>query len=270
MYNLDNEWKRIYNLVKDDSWPSCPDLNKFYTLPEYIKFELSSKHGIDPTVLEVDQTDYSGYKYVTYDNKKSIKVFFTDDLDGGGSTFGQDYIRVLKSKYSNRKFPKIFEWCSGCGFIGFSLLSHDFCDQLCFTDFYNPAIDAVNQTINYPDNNCSSIVTSYLIKDLKLLPADEMFDLVVSNPPHFDKPISFDKNYNRLSTDLNWESHKNFFENIKSHLSDDGIILLQECSIGSSVKDFENMIEKSNLFITDTFESIIDGIYYIEIKARKE
>lgn len=266
MYKLNDEWKRIYALVKDDSWPECPDLDKFYSLPDYVKDELIRQHGIDPMGVEINLAGQFDYKYVVYDNQKSIKVFYTDDLDGGGSTFGQDYVKVLRSKYPNKKFSKIFEWCSGSGFIGFSLLSHNFCDRLCFTDFYDPAIESINQTINYPENNCADIVTCYLIKDLKLLPSDETFDLVVANPPHFDKPISFDKNYNRLSTDPNWRSHKNFFENIKSHLSDHGIILLQECSKGSSVKDFEQMIRDSDLFITDTFESVIDGIYYIEIR----
>ena len=157
-----------------------------------------------------------------------ITVFYTDDTEGGGQHFGQDFISKIKIKYPNKKFSKVFEWCSGPGFIGFSLLSHGICDKLCLTDLHNPSVELLDQTINYQENNCSDLVSAYLLKDISLLPAYEMFDLVVANPPHYSKNISQLRNANRICSDINWKSHKNFFNNIKSHLMPNGIILLQD------------------------------------------
>jgi hypothetical protein len=46
-------------------------------------------------------------------------------LDGGGSSFGQGYIPFLKSR-GMPKQQRVFEWCSGPAFIGFSILAHDY------------------------------------------------------------------------------------------------------------------------------------------------
>jgi hypothetical protein len=253
------DWSILYNIFKGPDWPDCPPEEDFYLLPEWIQQELTSVFGYAPIV---DNT-----KKFLCDGDLPITVFYTDDLDGGGTTFGQDYIPKIKIKYPDKKFSKIFEWCSGPGFIGFSLLSHGVCDKLCLNDLYNPAIELVDRTINYQDNNCSNLVSAYLLKDINLLPAYEMFDLVVSNPPHFVKNISRIGNTNRLCSDIKWESHKNFFNNIKSHLMPDGIILLQENYQGSTPDDFKSFIDDAGLQITDCFDSV--GTYYfLEIKLK--
>ena len=36
---------------------------------------------------------------------KKIKVFYTDELDGGGTTFGQDYLLFIK-RLSKKKFNR--------------------------------------------------------------------------------------------------------------------------------------------------------------------
>jgi methylase of polypeptide subunit release factors len=195
-------------------------------------------------------------------------VFYTNELDGGGTSFGQDYISVIKNHYPNRKFPKIFEWCSGPGFIGFSLLSHEICDRVCFTDLYNPALEAIDATVQYKNNQCVQSISTYLMKDLSLLPNHEIFDMVVANPPHFNTSIFAEKNTNRLCIDAEWKAHKNFFKNIKSHLHKNSVVLLQENSEGSTVTDFSHMILEAGLEITDTFNSKIRPYYYIEIKPK--
>ena len=206
-------------------------------------------------------------KKFSCNGKLPITVFYTDDTEGGGQHFGQDFISKIKIKYPNRKFSKVFEWCSGPGFIGFSLLSHGICDKLCLTDLHNPALELLDQTINYQENNCSDLVSTYLLKDMGLLPAHEMFDLVVSNPPHYNKNVSQLENANRICSDINWQSHKNFFNNIKSHLMPNGIILLQENYKGSTPDSFKSFIDNSGLQITDCFNSV-ESKYFLEIKLK--
>jgi len=58
------------------------------------------------------------------ENSEQMGIMFARDalnLDGGGSTFGQDFIPVLRAR-GMPKVQRTFEWCSGPGFIGFSLL----------------------------------------------------------------------------------------------------------------------------------------------------
>ena len=62
-----------------------------------------------------------------------VRVSYKRHLDGGGSTFGQDFVPLLR-KRGMPKAPRAFEWCAGPGFIGFSLLAHGLCDTLCLAD----------------------------------------------------------------------------------------------------------------------------------------
>src|ERR1700689_5255733 len=52
-------------------------------------------------------------------------IFDRPDLDGGGSGFGQDYIRVL-TEIGLHEWDRLFEFWAGPGYIGFSLLSRGF------------------------------------------------------------------------------------------------------------------------------------------------
>jgi methylase of polypeptide subunit release factors len=213
-----------------------------------------------------------GYSTFNTTGQHPVQVFYKIELDGGGSTFGQDYLPVLKNKYPDKVFDRAYEWCAGPGFIGFSLLSHGICRTLCLSDLYDPAVTAAEVTINYRPNRCQDLVTAYLCKDVGLIPKHEQFDLVVANPPHFNDFDGIPKNdYTgiRISKDINWRAHRNFFNNIKPYLKADGVILLQEHIHGAKLTDLVNMIESNGLQITDHYDSPnVDQIamYYIEIQ----
>ena len=237
--------------------------------------------------------------------KHNISVHHTKNCDGGGKSFGQQYIDLIKIRYPNRKFNNCLDWCSGPGFIGFSLLSHDICQKLNLVDYYQPAIDCAKKTINELPNHLRAHVQVHQINDLTLLPPLDIFDLIVANPPHFPAKIPTKLellNYlcrikatpeqeekisttfglmldhdtlSRIAVDKDWQAHKNFYKNIKSHLALDGVILMQENAAGSSVKEFESMINQAGLEITDVFVDDEYGnfmpsvkIYYIEIKHK--
>jgi tRNA1(Val) A37 N6-methylase TrmN6 len=207
-------------------------------------------------------------RFITTGDHK-IEVFYKMELDGGGTTFGQDYLPVLADCYPGRVFNRAYEWCSGPGFIGFSLLSHGVCRTLCLNDLYDPSITAAEMTIDYEINNCRELVTAYLCKDVGLIPKHEQFDLVVANPPHFNDITMNDYTGIRISKDINWAAHRNFFNNIKNYLTGDGIILLQEHIHGAKIEDLKDMIEQNGLKITNSFsrENVKEtGIYYIEIQ----
>lgn len=219
------------------------------------------------------------YKVFLPKGPRGLQVLYQPEMDGGGTHFGQEYVPILKEKYPGRQFKRCYEWCSGPGFIGYAILDHRLCQSLCLTDLYDPSVTAAEQTATLPANACQGQVSVYLLKDLALLPAHEMFDLVVSNPPHFESEEIFTKSgdyqHNRICTDYNWLAHKNFFANIKKHLLPGGVILLQENQLGSTPETFRPMAEAAGLKITDSYPSRTHfdnkkdawaWIYYIEIQ----
>lgn len=196
----------------------------------------------------------------------NIDIYYLANQNGGGMHFGQDYIKVISERYGG--FNKVYEFCSGPGFIGFSLLGAGLANELVLSDLYEP-LDAVIQT-TIEKNNLEGKVHFYNIAGVAALP-ESGIDLVVSNPPHFlEKKEWLSHIDDRIYIDNNWKIHKEFYANIVSKLSDDGVILFQENAMGSSVEDFDVMIREAGLKVTASFpiESPVgkDKIYYIEAK----
>jgi methylase of polypeptide subunit release factors len=205
-------------------------------------------------------------------NTNGIQVYYDSWMDGGGTWFGQEYTDIIRQRYPGRTFNRCYEWCSGPGYIGFSILGAKLAHRLTLSDLYESAIDnAVATTVR--NNQLQECVSAYVGSSLAVLPEYEQFDLVVANPPHYLE-CPGDDNYQRIAVDINWQAHQDFFDHIGQHLTDDGVILLQENQAGSlnGAEDFRPFIERNNLKITDCFKSNqyydVNGptqIYYIEI-----
>jgi len=193
--------------------------------------------------------------------------------DGGGTWFGQEYVSVLRERYG-QSWNHCLEWCSGPGFIGFSLLAHGLCQSLTLQDRHAPLGPHIEQTCAW--NHCGDRVQFYLGNTLDCMPPSK-FDLVVANPPHY-LSCPGDANYQRLAVDVDWQAHRDFFRIIPRYLSRDGIIVLQENQAGSmkGAAEFWSMIHDNNLEITAywTSKDFWDAlgptqIYYIEIQHRR-
>lgn len=211
-------------------------------------------------------------EFITSGQKK-LRVFYHSWMDGGGTWFGQEYVDIIRERYCGQVFERCYEWCSGPGYIGFNILDHGLCRSLCMSDVYQPAIQAVHETIK---NNQLDNVSAYANGTVGALPDYEKFDLVVANPPHF-LSCPGDENYQRIAVDQNWMAHQEFFANIGQHLLPNGIVLLQENQSGSLDREqnFAPFIDAAGLKIT----AVIDSpkyytpnhhtrIYYIEIKKK--
>jgi methylase of polypeptide subunit release factors len=250
----------------------------FFTLPEWVRKELFD-FGY--------QLNKDFPKRFKTNGAKGLDVFYLSDQDGGGTGPGQDYIKVIKKKYPGRTFNKIYEWCSGPGFIAFNLLDHGLAKKICLSDIHNPALICAEETTNYHANSCKGLVSMYLLNDLALLPTCEQFDLVIAAPPHapkLERENEWSSNNNRITTDYNWEGHKNFYQHIGKHLEPGGKILIQENHAGSTIDDFLPMIESGGLTVSDHFISEdyyeahkdhndpstwpVNKLYYIEIEKK--
>ena len=88
-------------------------------------------------------------------NLNGIRVNYLYRLDGGGTSFGQDYIPYLRNRGMPRR-ARTFEWCAGPGFIGFSLLGCGLTETLCPADINPDAVGACHRSIN--DNGLATRV----------------------------------------------------------------------------------------------------------------
>jgi methylase of polypeptide subunit release factors len=172
----------------------------------------------------------------------SVRVHYMKHLDGGGSGFGQEYILYLQSRGMPPQ-SRVYEWCAGPAFIGFSLLGHGLAETLCLADVNPQAVEACRRTIG--DNGLADRVAVYHSDSLRDIPASEQWDLVVSNPPHFvDDHIG-----DLRAHDADWHLHRAFYANVTKHLKPGGVIVLQENNRGSTAETFRPMIEQAGLRI---------------------
>lgn len=179
------------------------------------------------------------WQYKTYGD---LRVSYKRRLDGGGSRFGQDYLRLLRERGAP-VMPRVFEWCAGPAFIGFSLLAHGFAKSLCLADINPHAVKACRRTVR--ENGLEARVRVHLSDNLSAIPETERWDLVVSNPPHFA-----DAYHGSLRAhDPGWQIHAGFYARVPEFLSADGVVLIQENGRGSRAETFRSMIEAAGLEI---------------------
>ena len=192
-----------------------------------------------------------------------VRVSYKRHLDGGGSTFGQDFVPLLR----RRGMPKVaraFEWCAGPGFIGFSLLAQGLCETLCLADVNPEAVAACQRSV--ARNRLEAKVAVYLSDNLEDIPAAEQWDLVVSNPPHFiDSGIGHLRYH-----DPDWRVHRGFFGTVARHLKPGGVVVLQENNAGSTPDTFTAMIADAGLrlvFVQDASDTrtVQPHMYYLGI-----
>ena len=195
---------------------------------------------------------------------KNTEVCYQPDLDGGGTTFGQEYLSVIKEKIG--KVDHIFEFCAGPGFIGFSLLANGLCDKLTLADINPEAVKACQETVKR--NNLASKVSVYQSDCLDQIPASEKWNLVVGNPPHWrtDSEEVYRRDIRKFDPDL--RIHKRFYEDIKKFLKPDGTVLLQENGLATRKEDFIPMIEENGLEVIEVFKSKPISIISMLLKGK--
>ena len=169
-----------------------------------------------------------------------ISVSYKKHLDGGGSSFGQGYIPFLKS-LGMPKRRRVFEWCCGPAFIGFSILANGLSDSLCLADINEQAIEACQRTIRA--NKLADRVSLYQSDNLRNIPPSEQWDLVVGNPPFYNEP----QPWCIRSHDKDWRIHRQFFTDVGRFLKPGGVILLQEANDASTPETFQEMVRDAGL-----------------------
>jgi predicted RNA methylase len=166
-----------------------------------------------------------------------IAVFDRPELHKGGMSFGQDFPRVLNELGVGRR-PRMFEYCAGPGYIGYSLLAAGWCETLALADVSPNAVAAARRTAAF--NHMEERVAVYESDALDQIPADERWDLVVSNPPHFLPDAQGTEDIQVFDKD--WAVHARFYESVKRHMEPGGLVVMVENAAGSDPRLFEQMI----------------------------
>lgn len=263
-----NPWHDFYTKIKDPTWPECVNEHEFTKLPEHIQHEIVTLHNgqsfialtkddvIDVFKDDNKTNDHHDSFNLEYLVANDFKVFYNNNLDGGGNSVGQRYPLILKLLYPDRIFHSCLDWCSGHGVIGFRLLADGICDNLHFLEMYQPSVDACKKTIANMPTRFANKVVIHQTSTLKSLQDEVKFDLIVSNPPHFPLQLGnqFFKipqnHHQRITVDKEWKTHQDFFNNVAKHLAEDGVILLQEIY---HIDEFSDMIDRGGLKIKNMF-----------------
>lgn len=282
-----NLWHQFYSNIRDQSWPDCINETEFVFLPDKIQQEILQEHnGSKYITLGADDVETQTCEHWSALDNKSLtenraltyikiasdfRVYFSKEMEGGGLHFGQNYPRVLRYLYPNQQFDHCLEWCAGAAFIGFRILSDGICKRLTLLEAYRPAVDACRVTSTDMPARCATNVNVVHGNKIKQLDMQIKFDLVVGNPPHFAVvPSWFGEhdiaNANRICVDKDWQTHQEFFANIKTRLAPNGVILLQENINGSSVHEFREFIESHGLRVGRCIrETACPEFWYLEV-----
>ncbi len=207
-----------------------------------------------------------------------------DHLDGGGRILAPVFVAAL----AGRRFGKCFEWCGGPSWIGFALLENGICDELVTADINPEATEAAQAEANAKGYRA----TVYTSNNMRDIPKNERFDLVVSNPPNYcDIQPSHLLGYLRHDlrpSDIGWKIHREFYATIGPHLSEDAELWINEVEpyetevvIGGAVYDkrpeppidtFRAMLDDAGMLISDVIEYDACGLHMglLKIERRRE
>jgi hypothetical protein len=163
-----------------------------------------------------------------------IAVFDKPNHHMGGLAFGRDFPRVLNELGIGRR-ERMFEFCAGPGYIGYSLLAAGWCESLVLADIDPDAVSSARFTAAH--NELEDRVVVYRSDALDQIPDSERWDLVVVNPPHYSE-----QNPDARVFDPGWELHQRFYGSVGRHMNPGGLILVAENLEGSDPDLFEEMI----------------------------
>jgi|TARA_R110002051_G_scaffold325625_1_gene429507 methylase of polypeptide subunit release factors len=180
----------------------------------------------------------------------------TPDLNGGGPILAPIFQELL----SGRRFNTAFEWCAGPAWIGMWLLENNICETLVTGDINEETVRLVRKTAKTNDYN----VRAYTSDNLKSIPKDEKFDLVISNPPNYcNIQRAHTHGYMRddlRPSDIDWKIHKDFYSNISDHLNDNAIMLISEVEpYSKEVYIFGELYDKRPEVPMEEFKEMIEA-----------
>jgi hypothetical protein len=194
---------------------------------------------------------------------EGIKIKYHPSMEGGGIYRSPIFIEVLSLIAPNRIFNHCLEWCSGPGFIGFSLLGKGLCKQLDLADIWQPSLTAAN-AVTAPCN-----VDTWHIRNLCDIQPPRMYDLIVANPPWWPGNLLYHQ-HNRLGADPGLATLKKFLLDAKNYLTSDGLIVLSQGQTYTGPKDILNALADTGLELTQVLERSDQWHWFVGIEHKRD
>lgn len=166
-----------------------------------------------------------------------VAVFDQPRQHRGGMAFGRDFPRVLNELGIGRR-GRLFEFCSGPGYIGYSLLAAGWCETLALSDVDAESIATARHSATF--NGLEGLVTAYVSDALDAIPDAERWDLVVANPPHFLPDPA--RPHDIQVFDPDWSLHRRFYTGLGRHTNPGAVAVVAENRAGSDPDLFAEMI----------------------------
>tara|TARA_B110000259_G_C13894021_1_gene354123 strand:- start:191 stop:829 length:639 start_codon:yes stop_codon:yes gene_type:complete len=192
--------------------------------------------------------------------KNTIVRTFHDSTMCGGDHMRDLLVERIQHHRRRSTYRRGYEWCSGSGPLGYTLLDENIVEHITFSDLYQVGIDDCLATAQH--NNITNSVDAFLSSTIAGIPQIDALDLVVSNPPHCwsQNPLEL---YSRTPflLDKDMVAHKEFFKNIKARLSEKAELFIIEHD--DNIKDvYISMGEQGGLTFIDwyDFDTKQDGI----------
>lgn len=144
-------------------------------------------------------------------------------LDGGGSSQAGSFVEVLKPLLGDQPRERCLEWCSGPGFLGFSVLNRGLCQTLVLADINPRVAPGIERTI--AENGLEGLVSYYISDNLRQVPKSLTFDLVLGNPPWAYRKIEGLANP-LIPNDPGWGIHREFFSTVGERLTSQALLVV--------------------------------------------
>lgn len=158
-----------------------------------------------------------------------LNRYYHPRTDGGGEWMRYPLAQQLRNFGKKDVYNNCYEWCSGSAPMGFYVMDQGLTENLCLVDKYQLAIENIGITVE--KNNLSDKVFSYCADNVSAIPNTELWDLVISNPPHSFKsnPEMLESEYlERVLLDENLQTHTEFFNNVRDRLTPDAEMFIIE------------------------------------------
>lgn len=161
---------------------------------------------------------------------EGLQVHYDESLDGCGTWMAAPITEHIR-KHGRGDYGKGFEWCSGPGFIGLTALRKGLCRELVLADRHPLVKQHLEETRTINDDSLK--FTYYESDNLKQIPNEECFDLVVSNPPNYfhlnpQHPAWEELRDDHRPNDPGWRIHEEFYLTIGRHLNPGADLFIAE------------------------------------------
>lgn len=284
---MSKKWNQFYNTIRGPDWPDCLSFSDINQLPGWIYDEIISEHlkivfyddlPREPLLIRVAQgpseinqlcestnidDDFLNNDELPLTNKAvcyGIEINYHPSMEKGGIVRAPMFIEVLSLIAPDRIFDRCLEWCSGAGFIGFSLLGKGLCNQLDLADIWKPSLKAAQNV------KVSCNINTWHIRRLADIQPPQQYDLIVGNPPWY--PGNLLKN-NRLTCDPGLSILKSFFTDVKNYLAPNGMIVLCEGQTYTGPKDILNALENTELEMTQVLKYDDRWHWFLVVEHKK-